>query len=526
MYVADPRPFVSDEEVRVLRAFARLGRPENPFLAERVADERAALGDAFVASTAVWHAGTLDNPNLARLGELAGLLARDLRERLVKGARATRDQLQLYGGLIYYLLYDLHQEDFFGLIQRAERGESSSGRLPFYAHYVESFEHFLQPPGVSLPLDVDAPRLLAFGFQVRRAFHLTFRQIYGGSMPAARLRAAVWSSIFTHDPERYRRALYERMSDIPTLIVGESGTGKELVARAIGLSRYIPFDAARGRFAESYLDTFHPLNLSALSPTLIESELFGHRRGSFTGAVEDRSGWLEVCGDHGAIFLDEIGELDVSIQVKLLRVLQDRVFQRIGETGDREFRGKIIAATNLDLDEELSGGRFRRDLYYRLCADVVRTPGLREQLAEDPGELERLVLILARRIVGDDEAESLTSDVVDWIESHLSADYAWPGNVRELEQCVRSILVRKEYTPARDAREPGAAGGVAATILRGEATADELLREYCTRVYASSGSYEEAARRLGLDRRTVKARLDQELLAELRAGSAEASRRP
>ena len=104
---------------------------------------------------------------------------------------------------------------------------------------------------------------------------------------------------------------------------------------------------------------------------MIESELFGHRRGAFTGAVEDRSGWLETCGPHGAVFLDEIGELDAAIQVKLLRVLQSRTFQRIGETKPRRFEGKVIAATNRDLDEEIGAGRFRSDLYYRLCADVV-----------------------------------------------------------------------------------------------------------------------------------------------------------
>ena len=111
----------------------------------------------------------------------------------------------------------------------------------------------------------------------------------------------------------------------------------------------------------------------ALPATLVESELFGHRRGAFTGAVQDRAGWLEACPAHGTVFLDEIGELEPALQVKLLRVLQERTFHRIGDTRERRFSGKLIAATNRDLAAEIQAGRFREDLYYRLCADVIES---------------------------------------------------------------------------------------------------------------------------------------------------------
>jgi DNA-binding NtrC family response regulator len=334
-------------------------------------------------------------------------------------------------------------------------------------------------------------------------------------MAAARLRAAVWQSIFTHDVQRYRRALFDRMADVPTLITGASGTGKELVARAIGLSRYVPFEAGgRQAFQHDFATSFHAVNLSALSPTLIESELFGHRRGAFTGAVEDRAGWLESCGPHGTVFLDEIGELDAGVQVKLLRVLQTRRFQRIGETTERRFEGKIIAATNRDLDACLSTGRFRPDFYYRLCADRIATPTLREQLAGRREELGDLLRVLSLRIAGNAEGEALARETLRFVDRNLPLDYAWPGNVRELEQCVRSVLVHGAYVPPRIA--PGAAAGdLAALLAEGRVSADALLRRYCTQVYARTGSYEETARRLGLDRRTVKAKVDPELLAEL-----------
>src|SRR5262249_17192229 len=155
--------------------------------------------------------------------------------------------------------------------------------------------------------------------------------------------------------------------------------------------------------------SFYPLNLSALAPTLIESELFGHVEGAFTGAVADRDGKLdgEVCNRYGTGFLHEIGELDQGVQGKLLRGLQRRQFQRLGETEDREFVGKTVAATNCDLAAEMRAGRFREDFYYRLCADHITTPSLREQLAEAPDDLYSLLVFIARKEIGDDEAEAL-----------------------------------------------------------------------------------------------------------------------
>ncbi len=295
------------------------------------------------------------------------------------------------------------------------------------------------------------------------------------------------------------------MNDVTTLITGESGTGKELVARAIGLSRYIPFDAAKQAFVDNYAAAMQSVNLSALSPTLIESEIFGHRRGAFTGAVEDRPGWLEACRPLGAVFLDEIGELDAGIQVKLLRVLQSRTFQRIGESKERLFTGKIIAATNRDLAREMQAGRLRADFYYRLCADIIRTPTLREQFADAPQDLRTLTVILARRIAGEAEGESLANEVVTWVERNLGENYAWPGNVRELEQCVRNILIRGTYEPLPQRVEFGDA--LIEGIRRCSLDAHQLLRYYCKRVYSETGSYQETARRLGLDRRTVRARV-------------------
>jgi DNA-binding NtrC family response regulator len=512
--------FLSEPERGVVTAVASLATG-NPFLPERIEHEKRALGSRFRQVTAVWHEGAdLDhaNPNVEALTERVEALAPELRERLAGGSDASAADLEAYRGLVFYLLYYRSLPAFDALIARGHAGKPSTGRVADYDRFLEQARHFLEIPGVTLPTRLAHEHLFAHGYQIRRAFEGTFRGIQGGSMPAARLRAAVWQSVFTHDAARYVRTLYRQMGDVTTLVLGESGTGKELVARAIGHARYIPFDPESRSFQEDFARSFQAVNLSALSPTLIESELFGHRRGAFTGALHDRVGWLESCPALGSVFLDEIGELDPQIQVKLLRVLQARTFQRVGDLEERRFQGKLIAATNRDLAAEIEHDRFRPDLYYRLCADVIRTPTLREQIADSPDELPGLVSILTRRIVGEEEAPALTREVESVVVSQLGLDYPWPGNVRELEQCVRNVLVRGRYDPA-DTRmgsdAPGDGDDLLRTFDEGLLSAEDLLRRYCTRVYAHTGSYEETGRRLGLDRRTVKAKIDAELLERL-----------
>jgi transcriptional regulator with AAA-type ATPase domain len=469
----------------------------NPFLPERVELERAALGAAFEEVSPVW-SKRLDrqNPNVVKLAGKAEATASSLRERFASGTRPPLEDQRLYEELVFYVLYYRFEARL--------RDAMSSTAVPFYDDFCQEARFFLALPTLASRFERELPHWFAFLFQIRRASHHIFEFIVGSSLPAARLRGAIWQSIFTHDLRRYRRTLFDRMGDLSTLVTGPSGTGKELVARAIGSCRYVPFHPRQGRFAADRSDAFYPLNLSALAPTLIESELFGHRRGAFTGALADRKGWLSVCPKLGTVFLDEIGDLDSSIQVKLLRVLQTREFQPLGETRSARFEGKIVAATHRDLGREMQAGRFREDLYYRLCSDLITTPSLREQLEDRPEDMDELVRFLSGRIVGPEEAEAVTSEVIAWIEGTLGRDYDWPGNVRELEQCVRNVVVRKEYrpTPKRRAVHPGLVDLAEAGL-----TAEELIERYCLITYERTGSYLETARRLGLDRRTVKSKV-------------------
>ena len=488
----------------------------NPFDPEFIEQERSILGSDYVPHGTVWSLGE-DNPAVEQLAAISERVARDTRERLLRLGSATSDELTLYAYIVAYTLYLRYADELHQIHLDPKRGQH---RLKCYQRFRHDLQHFLVIEGVQFPGNVDAPHLFACFFQIRRAFHLIFRHIIGASHPAASLRAAVWQSIFTHDMRRYRRSLFRRMHDITTLVTGPSGTGKELVARAIGLSRYILFNPDRETFVADIEGSFHALNLSALSPTLIESELFGHRKGAFTGALQDRVGWLESCPPLGTVLLDEIGELDASIQVKLLRVLQTREFQRIGEITPREFQGKLIAATNRNLETDMRAGRFREDLYYRLCSDLIVTPSLRDQLRDSPDELRNLTLFVSERVVGPDEAADLTEEVLACVDRDLGADYAWPGNVRELEQCVRNVLVRKRYRPSAAPSKTTSPSDELRDALRdGRVTAKELVRRYCTVVYAKTGSYQETARRLDLDRRTVKRSVDPELLERLAAST-------
>jgi len=349
-------------------------------------------------------------------------------------------------------------------------------------------------------------RAVELFFQLRRAYYFVIQGLVGVSPCMRTLREAIWRNVFTNDAARYERHLYRRMQDFATIVLGETGAGKGAVAAAIGRSGFIPLDG--DRFAESFTQTFVPLNLSELPETLLESELFGHRKGAFTGAVDDHEGVFARSRKHGAIFLDEIGELAPSAQVKLLRVLQDRTFTPLGSHQSLRFEGRVIAATHRSITELRQSGRFRHDLYYRLCSDVIEVPPLRQRLAEEPKELDALLEVILRRITGE-APKNLLGELRQAIHAGVGEGYAWPGNVRELEQAVRRVLLTGACAPdpcPPESDDP-APSRFWLDAERGEVDALQLVAGYCALLYEREGSYEAVARITGLDRRTVKKRV-------------------
>ena len=348
-----------------------------------------------------------------------------------------------------------------------------------------------------------ALRFFGIFFQLRRAFYFILQGLIGESDCMKALRRHLWDNVFTHDIRWYDRYLWNRMEDFSTLLLGETGTGKGTAAAAIGRSGFIPFDERKGCFAGSFTRSFIALNLSQYPETLIESELFGHRKGAFTGAVEAHEGVFARCSPHGAIFLDEIGDVLAPVQIKLLQVLQERTFSPVGSHEKVRFHGRVIAATNQALDTLRDRKLFRDDFFYRLCSDVLVVPPLRQRLREARDELPLLVEHLVTRMTGG-PAPELVALVLEVLRAGVGARYAWPGNVRELEQAVRRILLTRRYDGdqrgvARDLRSE-----FVGALERGDLDADTLLAGYCGILRERHGTIEEVARRSNLDRRTVK----------------------
>jgi len=349
----------------------------------------------------------------------------------------------------------------------------------------------------------DARRFFAIFYQIRRAYFFIDRGLIGRSACMKEFRRHLWNSVFTHDIRFYERHLWNRMEDFSTMLLGETGTGKGAAAAAIGRSGFIPFDERRNCFGESFTRSFVALNFSQFPETLVESELFGHKKGAFTGAIEAHEGIFSRASPYGAIFLDEIGDVSIPIQIKLLQVLQERTFSPVGSHEKLRFRGRVIAATNKPLEQLRLAGQFRDDFFYRLCSNVITVPRLRQRIQEDPLELDDLLEHVTARMIGE-ATPRMVALVKQVLAQSVGPEYGWPGNVRELEQAVRRILLTREYRGDHKAVAPDLRSRLAQGIDEGSLDADELLAGYCALLHERHGTYEEVARRTKLDRRTAK----------------------
>jgi hypothetical protein len=419
---------------------------------------------------------------------------------MAKGYKSAVRAEQM-ASLAYFSLYHELVDDLDALIE-SEESDLTANRKLFKK--IESGIKKRRPliSGGRSAMWEKPEHLFACFYQLRRAFLCLFNEIVGWSEPVRALRVRVWESVFTKDMLSYQQWMHESVGRFPTLILGPTGSGKEIVARAIGLSRFIPYDPSSGQFASNPKKSFCPVNLSALTETLIESELFGHRKGSFTGAMRDRAGIFKTAGQYGTVFLDEIGEVPESIQVKLLRILQSGEFQAIGGDAPSFYEGKIIAATHRDLSEEVSQGRMREDFFYRLCGDQVNTVGLNNILSANPKEIENSIDYICAKLFGKEGAKEISSRVVDQLQSVLPPNYSWPGNFRELEQAVRNIIVHDEFVPLGHAR--GTDNDVASIYSKSLVSLSQWNQMYAKKAYENAGSYREAARCLDVDQRTLR----------------------
>ena len=279
---------------------------------------------------------------------------------------------------------------------------------------------------------------------------------------------------------------------VPVLIHGESGVGKELAAMAIHHSS--------GRSEGPFI----PVNCGAFPDTLLDSELFGHCRGAFTGAVTNKRGLIEEA-DQGTLFLDEIGEAPAALQVRLLRFLDNGRFRRIGEVIERESDVRVIAATNQDLIQSIRDGRFREDLYYRLSVATIAIPPLRERKEDIP--------VLCRRFLEKAVERMGRASVRLHPQVHrLFQNYSWPGNVRELENTIEHSLIMTDSDEITVEDLPvkfrGAGGGFQDLLAQGETSLSEIERRYILSVLEKTGgNKKQAAEILKISRTTLISRL-------------------
>ncbi|MCA9171093.1 MAG: sigma-54-dependent Fis family transcriptional regulator, partial [Planctomycetales bacterium] len=318
--------------------------------------------------------------------------------------------------------------------------------------------------------------------------------------------------------EVYRSIGRVTRQDVTVLILGESGTGKEVIARAI----YQYSNRSDGRFL--------PMNCAAIPEQLLESELFGHEKGAFTGADRKRVGKFELCND-GTLFLDEIGDMTPLMQTKILRVLQDQTFERLGGSTTIHTNARLIAATNVDLEQAMVDNRFRSDLFYRLNVYTIKLPPLRER-GDDIGELADY---FAKRFA-QESGKEFVGFAPEAVE--LLMRYDWPGNVRELQSAVKHALLQATGPvivpaflpdPIRDSQATGttateatsapssASDFAALTRERLEAGCDDIHRELISmaerQIFAAvlkytDGNLTQAAKRLGITRTTLRSRLE------------------
>ena len=273
-------------------------------------------------------------------------------------------------------------------------------------------------------------------------------------------------------------------TDATVLIQGPSGTGKELVARAIhNLSQ-----RSKGPFVA--------VEFAAISPSLLESEMFGHEKGAFTGAVSRRIGRFEAA-NHGTIFLDEISEMPLELQVKLLRVLQEREFQRVGSNETVKADIRIVAATNRDLAAYVKEGKFREDLYYRLNVIDMHLPALKERTGDVP--------LLVNRYLKEFGGKSVSTDAMRLLES-----YAWPGNVRELRNAVEKMCVLSQTGEIGVDDIPDEMKRDTVKMLSTSGTLEETEKAKILAVLDEvEGNRTKAAERLGISRRTIYRKLEE-----------------
>jgi len=383
-------------------------------------------------------------------------------------------------------MIDLHlgRENGLDLIPRVLRLANRPTIVVMTAHvsYETAVEAVHRGAFDYLPKPFTTDRLRSLLSKVARARRRWARQTESGAVPKGTLDLDLCTTSRCMQ-RAVQMALKAANSDATTLLLGETGTGKSSLARTIHLN------------SERATQPFITVSCPSLSPHLLESDLFGHVKGAFTGAHTDT--WGKVTqAEGGTIFLDEIGDLTMPLQAKLLRLLQEHEYERVGETHSRQTNVRIIAATNRNLKDEVAENRFREDLYYRLTVLPITIPPLRERIGDLPGLVNKLLRFFAEQ--AEIEQPCLSPNALD-----LLGKYSWPGNLRELRNLLeRAVILCSGTTIDSDDLAPHLAPR-SEIHLGSRRTLAEIEAEHIRRIIATTSNLDEAATVLDINPATL-----------------------
>lgn len=394
------------------------------------------------------------------------------------------------------------------LSRRVRRGElTSAKRLILAVGHAQACAPEVVPKAVlttaelpaSILKDLSRPRAdyLRIAMAAGRA-HFALGKLLGGSSAMVTLRQDIWAACFG-ESLLHCLELERVIRDHDVLILGETGTGKEVVAQVFLEATPGP---ASGNAAPQAA-----LNAAAIPDTLVESELFGHERGAFTGATEARLGRLRVAAG-GAFFLDEIGDLPKTTQVKLLRVMETNEIHPLGSDVGQKADVRYIAATHKDLEAMVVEGEFRRDLFGRLAGITLRIPPLRER----PEDIEAIGLSFIDQYLRGSKNGQASQAIARWLRSSEARSYSWPGNVRELQNVLRNLLLGLPPGLKSDARPTERPDELPAAIRDGHAPLQVVSDWYIDKVITRTDRNLTAASQiLGVDRSTLRRRLKRQV---------------
>jgi hypothetical protein len=435
------------------------------------------------------------NTNISPIFKVCDELVQKLLSRLpTLKKQPSEEEMRVFDEMVLYWLFEKHRVPVCELMHE----QPQETHYECYQAFLEDFDATIRHPARRQPSEFTPEKTFAVIFQIHRAFYHIFDFIAGGSLEAAQMRADIWQSIFTYDIYRYHRLLFDRMNNVTTLITGESGTGKEVVARTI----HEQSPVSSGPFVA--------INIGGVPENLLESELFGYEKGAFTGAVSRKAGMFELANG-GTLFLDEIGDMPYALQVKILRVLQERSITRLGGTEPIPINARIVCATNKDLESLVREGKFREDLFFRLNVVRIHIPPLRERKDDIPllaaWIIKKINSNMGRHYSG------LTPEAMEKLKN-----YDFYGNIREMENILERAAIFSDgdlitednielrgdvLRPARLEEKEGVSGTEGLSLKEIEKqTIEKALRRW-------EGNRTRAAKELGITRRTLITKIEE-----------------